>query len=85
MGILMDWHMQSVYFVIALPQYPIKSYIYMMPPNFPKGFKIIDLQHPSDVFTKLYILLKTYMVLRILESLALIYLKIYSSIGAGEN
>ena len=55
---LTDWRMKSIDFVLALHQYPIKADIYMRPPKDPRGFKIIELQHPSDVFTKLYMLLK---------------------------
>ena len=85
MDIIMDWHKQLVSFVLAFPQDPIKSHIYMRPLKVTKGFNILDLQHSSDVFTKLYMLLKTYMILRMMESLGLISLKIKSSIGAGNN
>ena len=54
----MYWHIQSIDFVLAFPQDPMNSYIYMIPYKVPKVFKIPDLKHPSNVFTELYILLK---------------------------
>ena len=54
----MNCHMQSIDFVIALHQAKIKSDIYMMSLKFPRVFNIPRLQHPSDVFTNVYMLFK---------------------------
>ena len=34
-AILTDWHMESIDFVLAFPQAPIKTDIYMRPPKVP--------------------------------------------------
>ena len=81
----MDWHIQSINFLLAFPHSLVMSDIYLRPPKVPKIFKIPDLKHPSDVLMKLYMLLKNYMVLRILEALGLISLDMDSSIGYGKN
>ena len=60
----MDWHMELVGFVPDFPQAPISTYIYMRPPKVPKGFKIPDLKHPTDAFTKIYMLLKKLYVIK---------------------
>ena len=57
----------------------------MMTPKVNKLFKIPKLQHPSDVFMKVNMLLKKYMVLMMLEAFLLISLKKYSSKAAGVN
>jgi hypothetical protein len=50
--------MQSINFVLAFPQAPIKTDIYMKPPKVPQKFDIPDLPSFSDRFTKVYKLLK---------------------------
>ena len=50
--------MQSIDFVIVFPQDLVKADIYMRPPKVPRLFKIPDLQHPADAFTKSCMLLK---------------------------
>ena len=52
MALLMDFHMQSIDFIIAFNPTPINADIYMSPPKVPKVFKIPYLKHPSFVFTK---------------------------------
>ena len=56
-AILNDWHMESINFVLAFPQAPIKTDIYMRPPNIPSGFFIPDLPAFSDRFLSVYKLL----------------------------
>lgn len=58
LAIIMDWHMQSIDFVLAYPQAPVKTDIYMRPPRVPSNFTIPDLPLQSDKFTKLYKLIK---------------------------
>ena len=58
LALIMNWHMESVDFVLAYPQAPVKTDIYMNPPKVPANFAIPDLPEPSDRFTKLYKLLK---------------------------
>jgi hypothetical protein len=54
MTLLNDWHIQSIDFVLAFPQAPIKTDIYMKPPKVPQKFDITDLPSFSDRFTKVY-------------------------------
>ena len=42
-AILNDWHMESIDFVLAFPQAPIKTNIYMKPPKVLSGFSIPEL------------------------------------------
>jgi hypothetical protein len=58
MALLNDWHMQSIDFVLASPQAPINTDIYMKPPKVPGKFDIPDSPSLSDRFTKVYKLLR---------------------------
>ena len=53
-----NWHMRSIDFVLAFPQAPIKTDIFMKPPKVPSDFSIPDLPAFSDRFLKVYKLLK---------------------------
>jgi hypothetical protein len=66
-ALLNDWHMQSIDFVLAFPQAPIKTDIYMKPPKVPAKFDIPDLPSLSDRFTKVYKLLRNLMVSRMIQ------------------
>ena len=57
-AILNYWHMESINFVLAFPQAPIKTDIYMRPPKVPSSFFILDLPAFSDRFLSVYKLLK---------------------------
>ena len=57
-AILNDWHMESIDFVLAFLQAPIKTDIYMRPLKVPSGFSIPDLPTFSDRFLNVYKLLK---------------------------
>ena len=57
-ALLLDWHMESIDFVLAFPQAPVVTETYMRPPKVPPGFTISDLPAPSDHFTKVYKLLQ---------------------------
>ena len=57
-AILNDWHMESIDFVLAFPQAPLKTDIYMRPPKVQSGFSIPDLPTFSDRFLNVYKLLK---------------------------
>ena len=57
-ALLNNWHMQSIDFVLAFPQAPVKTDIYMQPPKVPHNFVIPDLPDKSDHYTKVYKLLK---------------------------
>ena len=59
-----NWHMRSIDFVLAFPQDPIKTDIFMNPPKVPSDFSIPDLPAFSDRFLKVYKLLKTCMALK---------------------
>ena len=50
--------MQSIDFVLAFPQAPVKTDIYMKPPKVPSDFIIQDLPAPTDRFNKVYKLIK---------------------------
>ena len=58
MALVNDWKMRSIDFVLAFPQAPVKTDIYMNPPKVPPGFAIPDLPRPSDRLTKCYKLIK---------------------------
>jgi hypothetical protein len=58
MALLNDWHMQSIDFVLAYPQAPIKTDIYMSPPRVPQNFAMPDLSTFTDRFTNVYKLLR---------------------------
>ena len=57
-ALLNDWHMQSIDFVLAFPQAPVKTDIYMQPPKVPYNFTIPDLPNKHDRVTKVYKLIK---------------------------
>ena len=57
-ALLLNWHMESIDFVLAFPQAPVATETYMRPPKVPPGFAISDLPNPSDCFTKVYKLLQ---------------------------
>ena len=40
MALINNWHMQSIDFVLSLPQAPVKTDICMKPPKVPKEFEI---------------------------------------------
>ena len=48
MALINDWHVRSIDFVLAYPQAPIKTDIFMRPPKVPPDFNIPDLPRPSD-------------------------------------
>ena len=41
LALINNWHMQSIDFVLAFPQAPVKTDIYMLPPKVPSSFKIL--------------------------------------------
>lgn len=53
-----NWHMESIDFVLAFPQAPVQTDIYMKPPKVPRNFVIPDLPNPVDRFNKCYKLMK---------------------------
>ena len=57
-ALLNNWYMESIDFVLAYPQAPLRTDIYMQPPKVPPGFTIPDLPHLTDRFQKVYKLLK---------------------------
>ena len=57
-ALINDWHMESIDFVLAYPQAPIKTDIFMLPPKVPPKFVIPDLPHLTDRFTKVYKLIQ---------------------------
>lgn len=57
-ALLNNWHMEAIDFVLAFPQAPIKTDIYMKPPKVPSDFRIPDLPNFADRFLYLYKLLK---------------------------
>jgi len=57
-SLINNWHMQSIDFVLAFPQAPVKTDIYLKPPRVPPGFQIPDLPKPADKFIKAYKLIK---------------------------
>ena len=58
MALINGWHMQSIDFVLAFPQAPVKTDIYMSPPKVPHDFVIPDLPTKADRLTKVYKLIK---------------------------
>jgi hypothetical protein len=58
MALVNNWHMQSIDFVLAFPQAPIKTDIFMRPPKVPHDFIIPDLPSFADRFTNAYKLLR---------------------------
>ena len=57
-ALINNWHMQSIYFVLAFPQAPVKSHIYMNSPKVPKGFEIPDFPKITDHFIFIYKLIQ---------------------------
>ena len=57
-SLIMDWHMEAVDFVLAYPQAPVQTDIFMKPPKVPQGFTIPDMPTPADRFSKVYKLIK---------------------------
>jgi hypothetical protein len=57
-ALINNWHMESIDFVLAYPQAPIKTDIFMTPPKVPLNFEIEDLPHREDRYTKVYKLLQ---------------------------
>ena len=57
MALVNNWKMQSIDFVLAFPQAPIQTDIYMKPPKVPPNFPIPDLPFNSR-FSKCYKLLQ---------------------------
>jgi hypothetical protein len=58
MALVNNWYMQSIDFVLAFPQAPIKTDIFMRPPKVPHDFIIPDLPSFADRFTNAYKLLQ---------------------------
>lgn len=48
LALINDWQMQSIDFVLAFPQAPVKTDIYMKPPKVPPDFTIPDLPRFTD-------------------------------------
>jgi hypothetical protein len=57
-ALLNNWHIRSIDFVLAYPQAPIKTDIFMTPPKVPPDFVIADLPNPLARSTSLYKLLQ---------------------------
>ncbi|CAJ1935468.1 unnamed protein product [Cylindrotheca closterium] len=57
-ALINNWHMESIDFVLAYPQAPIKTDIFMQPPRVPPKFVIPDMPRPGDRFTSVYKLLQ---------------------------
>ena len=57
-ALINDWHMESIDFVLAFPQAPIKTDIFMTPPRVPHNFKIPDLPSYSARASNVYKLVK---------------------------
>ena len=57
-ALINNWHIESIDFVLAYPQAPVNTDIYMNPPKVPTGFNISDLPNFTDRFTNVYKLLK---------------------------
>jgi Reverse transcriptase (RNA-dependent DNA polymerase) len=53
-----DWHMRSIDFVLAYPQAPVKTDIYMFPPKVPPSFVIPDLPTAADRANNVYKLIQ---------------------------
>ena len=47
-ALINNWHMESIDFVLAFPQAPIRTNIFMKPPKVPKDFHIVDLPSYAD-------------------------------------
>jgi len=58
LALINNWHMQSVDFILAFPQAPVKTDIFMKPPKVPPDFIISDLPKYADRFLNVYKLIK---------------------------
>ena len=58
LALINNWYMQSIDFVLAFPQAPVKTDIYMKPPKVPPNFVIPDLPKPQDRYTSVYKLIQ---------------------------
>ncbi|CAJ1933824.1 unnamed protein product [Cylindrotheca closterium] len=57
-ALINDWHMESIDFVLAYPQAPIRTDIFMKPPKVPPNFTIPDLPKTADRSINVYKLLQ---------------------------
>mmetsp|Transcript_41992 Transcript_41992/g.101184 ORF Transcript_41992/g.101184 Transcript_41992/m.101184 type:complete len:1373 (+) Transcript_41992:2978-7096(+) len=57
-ALINDWHMESIDFVLAYPQAPIKTDIFMKPPEVPPKFVIPDMPRRQDRHLSRYKLLQ---------------------------
>lgn len=57
-ALINNWHMQSIDFVLAFPQAPVKIDIYMQPPKVLPDVSIPDLLSYCDCFNHVYKLIK---------------------------
>ncbi|MEM7283838.1 MAG: reverse transcriptase domain-containing protein, partial [Pseudomonadota bacterium] len=57
-ALIQNWHMKSIDFVLAFPQAPVKTDIFMKPPKVPTDFTIPDMPSFTDRFNKVYKLIK---------------------------
>jgi len=57
-ALIKGWHMESIDFVLAFPQAPVKTDIFMKPPKVPRDFVIPDLPNFTDRFQNVYQLIK---------------------------
>lgn len=58
LALINEWHMRSVDFILAFPQAPVKTDIFMKPPKVPPDFIIPDLPKFADRFLNVYKLIK---------------------------
>ena len=58
MELINDWNMQSINFMLAFLQAPVKTDIYMKPPKVPKDFEIPNLPKFTDRFILICKLIK---------------------------
>ena len=74
-ALLNDWHMQSIDFVLAFPQAPVKTDIYTKPPKIPKDFEIPNLPDFTKRLIYVYKLTKNLYILKDAVNLWYDYLK----------
>ena len=58
LALVHGWHMESIDFVLAYPQAPCQSDVFLKPPKVPAGFEIPDLPDPRMRSTHVYKLLQ---------------------------
>ena len=63
-ALLNDWHMQSIDFVLAFPQAPVKTNIYTKPPKILKDFEIPNLPDFTKRLIYVYKLTKNLYILK---------------------